>query len=191
MSFRTFLAVELPERLRGRMAKLSREWGTFDGAVRWVPPRNLHVTLIFLGELQSDRLGRVCELAERATQGQGAFELSLAGLRALPSRGAVRVIWAEVQDPAGRLGQLHDTVEEALLRGEGIVPGDRAYRPHVTLGRCGRSRRGTDRAIRDALAGRAEQAWGRFAVEELVVFTSELTPGGPIYTPAVRCPLAV
>ena len=64
---------------------------------------------------------------------------------------------------------------------------DRAYTPHLTLGRVGGDADG------DKLAAELPKhaAWtaGQTAVAEVVLFTSELKRGGPEYTAVARGPL--
>jgi 2'-5' RNA ligase len=69
---------------------------------------------------------------------------------------------------------------EAELEKIGFEPEDRAFHPHLTLGRT-RSSKG-----REDLIGRIEkyreEEFGVFRVERIVLFKSDLRPTGPIYT---------
>ncbi len=70
---------------------------------------------------------------------------------------------------------------EEELEKIGFKPEERAFHPHLTLGRM-KSSKG-----REELAGRMErhkeEEFGDFQVEKVVLFKSDLKPTGPIYTP--------
>ncbi len=70
---------------------------------------------------------------------------------------------------------------ERELEKIGFEPEERAFHPHLTLGRM-KSSKG-----REELAGRMErhqeEEFGDFQVERIVLFKSDLKPTGPIYTP--------
>jgi 2'-5' RNA ligase len=70
---------------------------------------------------------------------------------------------------------------ERELEKMGFEPEERAFRPHLTLGRVKLGRG------REELAGRIErykeEEFGDFPVEKIVLFKSDLKPTGPIYTP--------
>ncbi len=70
---------------------------------------------------------------------------------------------------------------ESSLETIGFEPEDRPFRPHLTLGRV-KSSRGKEELIRIVEKYREEEI-GTFQVEKIVLFKSDLTPTGPIYTP--------
>jgi 2'-5' RNA ligase len=103
------------------------------------------------------------------------------------------VVWAGVAGPG--LDALR-TLQAALAQALASLgyPGDqRAYNPHVTLGRF-KPRHGRGRAPSLDLTGILSQftSWsaGPFPVEEVVTFSSNLTPDGPEYAPLGRGRLA-
>lgn len=185
MGHRTFLAIDIDEQVRLRLARLSSELatcGSGEAKLRWVRPANLHLTVKFLGEIEEDALAVVCERAETLAAETPPFDIHLYGAHDLPQRMTDRMVLAEVQ-PADTLASLAERLDVALA-GEGFAPEGRAFRPHVTLART-KSRRGrVPRGLTDALGG---QVLGCCRVEHLTVYTSELTRQGAIYAPAARC----
>ena len=128
---RLFTALSLPDELRPRLAALG---SGIDGA-RWVEPENLHITLRFIGEVDRHRANDIADLL--AGIRFAPFDVRIEGLGSFDRKGVVDTLWAGVQ-PRDPLAQLHRKVDRACVRA-GLAPEGRAYLPHVTLARFGRS----------------------------------------------------
>ena len=64
---RTFIAVEPPDALRESIGELTDKLSRLGlKSFRWVKPLNVHLTLRFLGEIDSGRLTAVAEALGRA-----------------------------------------------------------------------------------------------------------------------------
>jgi 2'-5' RNA ligase len=178
---RAFFAIELGEPARRAAADVARRLRASPGGdgVRWVRPEALHVTLRFLGDVEP---ARVAPLAGRAARDLAAFRpfvlrLGPAELFPTPSRPRVVALGLE---PAVALAELAAAVERAVVA-EGFAPEPRPFRAHLTLGRV-RDRRFPSVAALEVPAAEV-------AVEEAVLFQSELSPEGSRYTPLGRMPL--
>ena len=64
----------------------------------------------------------------------------------------------------------------------------RGFHGHLTLGRFGPGAPGG--AVAEAMSAHAAQRFGSFDVRELVLFQSDLMPGGPVYTALARARLS-
>ncbi|MFW5879057.1 MAG: RNA 2',3'-cyclic phosphodiesterase [Myxococcota bacterium] len=187
---RTFVAITLPQEIRRELALAAGQVG--DEGVRWVAEENIHLTLKFLGEIAKTDLPRVCEILCDAVRGERSFEMKVRGLGLMPNPARPRVVYAgvEADETLKRLAEKIDPAFEDL----GVEADDRAFRPHVTIGRIrsrGRHRAGRQdlRELREAVLEREEQAFGRTVVSEIVLFESELGATGPTYTALSRVPL--
>ena len=124
---RLFVALELPEELRDRIAMVQRG---VTGA-RWIPPESLHVTLRFIGEVPEDRYDDIVYALEAVRS--EPFALTIAGAGHFESRGRVRALWLGIErDPS--LMALNKRLESALVRA-GLPPEERKYTPHITIAR--------------------------------------------------------
>src|SRR5262245_7720701 len=74
---RTFLAVELDRAVRARCVALQQALGRSGADVKWVEPDNLHLTLLFLGEVDEREVPAVCRCVAAACAGQAAFTASV------------------------------------------------------------------------------------------------------------------
>ena len=52
---RTFLGIDLGKDLRAHLVSLQGDLATVSPDVKWVEPENLHLTLLFLGEVEHAR----------------------------------------------------------------------------------------------------------------------------------------
>jgi len=180
MSARTFIALDLDEIIRSRLADAGRKLDTGGAKIRWVDRANLHVTLQFLGDVEDEKLAEVCTAVERVAGQTTPFEFDVRGLLCIPPGGRARMIWGGVQDPVCGVAELYDQLS-AALEPLGFTPEDRSFRPHVTVARIKYAP--DPRRLRSAVAPLAERDFGMQHTDRVTVYTSELTPKGPIYTP--------
>jgi RNA 2',3'-cyclic 3'-phosphodiesterase len=175
---RLFIAIDLPKSAEQLLTRLNPH---FPG-VRWVEPRQMHLTLGFFGHIPADLALRLRE--KLATIRFRAFFLPLTGLGTFPAKGAPKIIWIGVDTGHPHLFQLHKRVQEAALA-VGIEPDLRPWHPHITLARC---RDVPLPAVRKFLKQNAEFDAGMSRVEEFHLYSSELTPAGSIYTRELTIP---
>lgn len=186
MAIRTFLAVALADETRRALAELARQADVGSVKARWTDPENLHVTVKFLGDVPEADVLDVCDAAAEAACRVEPFDFSVRGAACVPPAGRkLRMVWADVDD-GGAMAELARAVEAEM--GElGFPPERRPFRAHITMARIRFAR--DPQPLRDAVGRFAEAEFGSQRAEELVVFQSELTRSGPIYTPMARCPL--
>ena len=108
---RAFIAIELPESVKSFLVKISAELKLCGGPVKWVRPEGIHLTLKFLGSVPSDLLPRIQEAALPLFREQKPTQLHVSGLGAFPHLRRPRVIWAGLEDPAGVLSPLVNSLE--------------------------------------------------------------------------------
>jgi 2'-5' RNA ligase len=176
----------LPETLRTVLATEIEGLGRRGRRVGWVAAENLHLTLKFLGGVETDRLEKVATALAAVAAAGTAFDLTLQGVGAFPSPTRPRVIWAGASSGGAEVAGLAARVEEALAP-LGFSPEGRPFSTHVTLGRVREPRR--DPALAAALAGGAAREFGGFHVDQLTLMRSDLSPRGARYTPLGSWPL--
>src|SRR5689334_20381010 len=90
MALRLFVAVQLPDPLRGRLAA---EAGRLAGDGRTVPAANLHVTVHFLGGVAEDDVAPLSAALDETVAAVPAFALQVSGIAPGPRR-RPRMLWA-------------------------------------------------------------------------------------------------
>ena len=183
---RTFIAVDLDKAVRKRTIGLQETLMKTGTEVKWVEPENLHVSLLFLGEVEDREVVNVCRAVEEVAQKHPSFPMSVETAGCFPNPRRPRVLWVGIGEGAKSLCAIHDALEIPLLD-LGYRREERKYSPHITLGRV-KSDRPTEK-LASALAQQAGWKSGEIQVRELLVMGSKLTPGGPEYTVLSRAKL--
>jgi RNA 2',3'-cyclic 3'-phosphodiesterase len=178
---RIFVAVFPPPEVRRALARAAHELPVV-GEVRWVRPENVHLTLKFLGDVAENDLGRIAEALEPVRLRHGTFEAGLSGLGAFPSARRARILWAGIGEGSESLRALARDVE-ASLEPLGFEHEDRAYVPHLTLGRA----RGRPVALE---AVEFPSPVNSFTVRNLELVESVLGGAGSAYSTLVSYPLS-
>ncbi|MGH9580652.1 MAG: RNA 2',3'-cyclic phosphodiesterase, partial [Terriglobales bacterium] len=135
---RLFVALDIDESIRARLAQFVQGVQRFAPDARWISPESLHLTLKFIGEVDPGELGAVQNALAGVQAVATAVRIHRTGF--FPSARAARVFWVGVQSDA-RLTALAEAVEQALVP-LGIAREERAYSPHLTLARSGSGRPG-------------------------------------------------
>ena len=145
--------------------------------VRWMPPENLHATLVFIGSVSDDDISVVSD-ALRSVRFE-PFDVAVKGVGAFPKPRAARVLWAGIA-PTGSIQSLYVSVNEALAT---VPPGReetaRDYHPHVTVARP-KGRRRVD--VRSWIERGADFSTRTFRVESFALVRSRTKPQGAEYT---------
>lgn len=183
---RTFIAVDLGKEIRSRLVSLQDNLAQAGVPVKWVEPENLHVTLLFLGEVDDRQLPAICKLVAEGVKDRPAFTMSVETVGCFPDARRPRILWVGVAEGAAPLCAIHDDLETPLTD-LGYRRENRRYTPHITLGRV-KSDRPSD-ALAQAIGKKAKWKAGDVPVREILVMGSVLTAGGPQYTVLGRAKL--
>lgn len=182
-TWRCFVAVPLPPRLRADLRAAVDEWRASAQApdLRWTDPGGWHLTLAFLGATDSmDVPGLIVALRAVAAR-TSRFRVSTGGAGAFPRPSAAQSIWYGVSDPDRRLRDLASQVQAAVL--PGAAPA--RFRPHITMARS-RVHRG--QPLGPWLAT-LETPTGSLTVDAVTLFRSHLGRGPARYEALARLPL--
>ena len=132
---RTFVAIELDEECRRRLARAQEELRRGCGGVRWVHREGLHLTLKFIGELAEIDIPSAVSAISSAASQASLFRMTVEGISGFPPKGRPRIIFARIEEPRGVLLALAEAVDHGLCEALGIAREKRSFKSHVTLGR--------------------------------------------------------
>jgi 2'-5' RNA ligase len=181
MKIRSFISLDLPLSLRHELSGHAKLIAGQDKRqkIRWLPPENYHLTLVFLGDVESVKISALQLALERKMESTKAVPLTISAITPFPfSR--PRIAAAFVEHTTELLQLQRDLLN--CVRKYGITPERRRFVPHVTLGRM-KPRAGKTinfQARNILLSGIADS---------VTLFQSELTPDGAIHTALVEFPL--
>lgn len=183
---RLFVALDLPDWHRSRLARRLAEVEPSLPPARWMREENLHLTLAFLGNTEADRVPGLAAALFPAFAAVPRFEAALDGAGTFPPQRPARVAWIGLQ--AGpELAALQGNVARSAADALGTEPEGRPFHAHVTVARPRRSwNRGACETFARASEGLPTEP---FTVEEGVLYRSELGPGGSRYSVVQRFPL--
>jgi len=147
---RSFLAIEIPRTILKKIEEVQDDLKSSRADVRWVSPEKIHFTLKFFGNIDESRIDPIVKSIERPIQNISPFSLKVRGVGAFPHLKNPRVIWMGLVDGKEVLAYFQKQLERELEK-IGFEPEERAFHPHLTLGRM-KSSKG-----REELAGRMER----------------------------------
>ena len=171
--------------MRQRLAAAVDELRAVASDVVWVRPDSFHMTLKFLGAVDTNRLSALTETLTSAAAACEPFQLGIRGLGAFASPARPRVLWAGIEAGAAQTAALASRVDEALAT-LGFTREARALSPHVTLGRVRQPH--AQPRLAEALA--APRDFGRVDVTRVSLMRSNLSSRGARYTELAAAPLA-
>jgi len=180
MNLRTFIAIELDESVQTSLRDIQTELKSVGADISWVRPRNIHITLKFLGEIPLKKVKAVTEMLPEVFSQIPSFPIELGGLGVFPNIEHPKIIWVDVCKGAAGVKRLAATLENALCR-LGYPKERREFTAHVTLGRV-RSMKNAD-ALGQAIQNfKFKQSFAQ-TVSKIVFFKSTLSSQGSIYEP--------
>lgn len=184
---RTFIGIDIGDAIRTNAIALQKELAKTGAEVKWVEEESMHVTLLFLGEVDDRELHAVCKAVKEAAASEPPFALRVSGVGAFPTPRRPKILWAGITDGAKTLQRLYTALEERMLDLGCYRKEERGYTPHLTLGRV----KGDADSFTLASEIPKRLAWdgGRTTVDEVLVFSSELNRDGPVYTVIGRASL--
>jgi 2'-5' RNA ligase len=186
---RAFIAIPLLVEIQKHLDEVSGQLRNRLGeeVIRWVRPKNIHLTLKFLGDVQGVDIEPIKQILDDAAAQLDPFEFEVGGLGAFPSNQRARVIWIGIQAPA-QLMELQKSIDlkTAAL---GYASEERDFSPHLTLGRVRKSTSVSKsstaediRRIGQVLQEEKVNKLGTNRVEAVYLYKSDLQSGGSVYT---------
>jgi 2'-5' RNA ligase len=176
---RTFIAIELPDNVKEFLEDISSRLKKCRADVKWVRTNGIHLTLKFLGYVDTDVVPIIERDSRLVFAEQKPFSLRVLGLGAFPGLARPRVIWAGLNDPERMTARLASKVEE-LLEPLGFQREKRPLTPHLTLGRV-RSNKNCGDLI-DTVRQSMDISGPTFVADHAVLFESILKPTGAEYS---------
>jgi 2'-5' RNA ligase len=168
---RTFVAIEIPQEIRVKIHALG---GKIPGRLSRMAIDNIHITLLFLGDINSEQLAKVQRAI--ATINVKPFSIAIKGISYFGGR-EMHTIFANVTDD-GQTKAVYLELSELLLSFGIKVEHSREYIPHVTIARVKEGNADT----REFIGRNSGQEFGEFNVSAICIKQSVLSEKGPVYT---------
>jgi 2'-5' RNA ligase len=180
---RAFIAIDLSQDIQNQLDEVVYKYRSqLTGvSIRWVAASNIHLTLKFLGDVSLSNLNILTDMIQSEISSHHQFEISVGGSGAFPNIRQPRIIWVGVEAPP-ELPAVQNGIETTTGR-LGYAREERAFSPHLTLGRVSRNATSQDvKAISKALETTTVGFLGATCVEQVHLYRSDLQPTGAVYT---------
>lgn len=176
---RVFIGIELPKDLKEKIYFFSQEIGK-KYQVKLVEKENLHLTMLFLGNIEEGAVRKMREMGEIREIGE--IRLRLGKPEFFP-RKRPHGIWINVEGEIEKLKCLHKKIIDLLLaRGFSLKESCLRFSPHITIGRfrkTGRDLKGLN-LFQDCVD--KVQPFSGFLANKVTLYQSKLTSKGPLYS---------
>ncbi len=182
---RSFIAIDIPEEVKETLGKLISQIKPSLPKIGWTKAQNIHLTIKFLGNIQSSQIPAVKMAMEEICM-IPSFSLKGHGLGIFPNIKRPRVIWVGLQGELSPLKRIQFSIEKTLEK-DGFKRETRGFHPHLTLGRIKSAV--SQVKLLELLQEYKNFSTPAFEVKELILYKSELRPEGARYTPLERVPL--
>jgi 2'-5' RNA ligase len=186
---RLFLALDIPDAIRERIARFIEGVTGFAPDARWMKPESLHVTLKFIGEQPDSAVDQIQQSVSEVHA--EACEINFRSYGFFPTAKSPRVFWIGVES-GPQLATLAAAIDDKLSS-LGVEKELRPFSPHLTLARAagasGSPRRIKSDApnrifhhLQEKLAARPTPEFGTMTPREFFLYQSQLSPKGSKYT---------
>lgn len=175
--FRAFIGIPIPTPLRDRLVAVQTRLQRAQAHVSWVRRANLHISLVFLGEIRPETAEAIIPDLDAVASQTEPFSCAIETVGAFGRPGRPRVIWAGVEPVTPLLTLQRRIADIAATRA--IAVDTRPYQPHITLGRAKSSRGAAD--LSTTIAKAESTPFGVLPVQTIHLVSSRLTPQGARY----------
>jgi RNA 2',3'-cyclic 3'-phosphodiesterase len=180
MGIRSFLAFELSAEMRSTVSGVYENVRNSRLEVRWVKPQGIHITVVFMGDVREEDVAHIGNEVGKVCSEFAPFHASLKGMGCFPNTRNPRVIWIGLEGEIERMSNFREDLQRRLVP-FGVKVEKRGFNPHLTLGRFKKPSRG-ETEIGELIHKHKDLTSPVCALHELVLFKSDLKPGGAIYT---------
>lgn len=190
VNIRCFLAINLPEKTKIQILDFSKRLNfSSDSWIKWVGSDNLHITLKFIPQFNSEDQILLKSCLESSLCSISNFTIEINKLGAFPNLTNPRVIWLGFCYTE-ELSIIFKESEKCFHR-LGYPMDRKPFFPHLTIGRI---KTYSSPNEFEKIRGLFTSSFSIFSIDSftqgLSFFHSELTPKGPVYSSLFDIPLS-
>jgi 2'-5' RNA ligase len=175
---RAFIAVDLDDLVIEKICNVVEILKPRITEIRWLRKENLHLTLKFLGNIAESQVEPIAAALRHPVGLFSPCTISAKGLGVFPDFRRPKILWVGLT--GDQLVQLAAEIESALMP-LGFTPENRAFTPHLTIGRWREGSRPA-KNLRQEIDSLNDFEFGACAIRQIVLFQSVLKPEGASYS---------
>ncbi|TAL36619.1 MAG: RNA 2',3'-cyclic phosphodiesterase [Spirochaetes bacterium] len=177
---RLFIALPVNGEIRAALQPSYEFLRGYENFLKPVAPANFHITVKFLGECEGNVATAIESTFLEITAPQAEIPFSISGIGVFPDMKKPNVIWAGLKTDADALAQVFKNVEKYVANFR-FKEEKREFIPHLTIARMKSGRKIAGELLKFVEKNGATE-FGSSAFDRLTLYSSKLTPDGPIYT---------
>jgi len=180
-SLRTFIAIDFPKEVIKQIVAIQKSLNdSISSVVRWTTSENTHLTLKFLGEIESAKELIIEKTLDDITNEINPFYLNLKGIGVFPNWHRPRIVWIGIEksQPLYLLAKL---IEEKMFT-LGCQKEIKPFSPHLTIGRVRDNISNEDIQVLEKRCLIHTINIDRILISQIHLYKSDLHSFGPIYT---------
>lgn len=173
---RAFLAIDIDDDLKPKINKIIRELKGIDTRIKYVELINMHLTLKFFGEIDTEGLELLEDTIQNVVSDFKPFNIKIKGTGSFPNKNHIKVIWVGIEEDE-LIKDLHDKLDKEFTR-LGFDK-DKKFSTHLTIGRMKSAK--NKNQVKGVLEEFNDFDIGEMNVDKITLKKSTLTPSGPVY----------
>ncbi len=176
MMNRLFIALKVPREALRQIISLRDEIYGIDEKVRWELEQKLHITLKFLGDVNSDLIPAILDKLEEISNANSAFDPEFSKFGLFYRKAEPKILWIGTTDNR-KLISLNCSVDESMFH-LGFEKETRNFKSHLTLLRV----KGNEDFKKLEKFRQIEFKPIKFRAQNIELIKSVLKPTGSVYT---------
>jgi len=176
---RLFLALKLDDFVLSNLMRSTNKFREILPEVKWYGESTIHLTLKFFGNIPLTEVLDINKSVKKAISEINPFSFVTRGLGGFPNLEKPRVFWAGIDDGKAEIEKLAASLDKFLQESYGAEI--RKFVPHITLGRINRKIELNKKQIHE-FNQFENKKFGVTTVNGINLYSSELTPSGPVYS---------
>lgn len=181
---RSFVSIDVDDnRVLSEVDSVASSLLSLGGDLKPVGRENIHLTLKFLGNVDSVRIEDI-KLALGKVK-FSPFQMEIKGAGAFPSLSRMSVIWVGIEKGWTQIQEVYEQTE-TLFSGLGFPRESRTFSPHITIARVRTGRRRDE--IASLLRRLEDKSFGTFTADKVRLKQSVLSGSGPRYSTLLEVP---
>ena len=177
---RLFIALPIEADVKRNLSGINKFLYGHHMSLNTVEPENYHITVKFLGECADDLAKKIESYFPKIICPPNEIPFTAYGLGVFPNLKMPSVIWAGLHISGKTINELYNQIEE-FASALGFEKEKREFSPHLTLARVRKGKKISD-DLRNYIINNKETHLWESSFKRLVLFSSNLTPKGPVYT---------
>ena len=173
---RLFVAFPVSEEVRKKIAPIADGLVKTGADLKLVSLEKAHFTLKFLGDVEEKKISEIQEKLGTIAKQCRKLNITVKGVGVFPSLERINVVWVGAEDSS-----LFLLMKEVNTELDYIKKNDHDTEiPHLTIARVKTGK--NKEKLQEFLRSVEKKEFGKIFVDKLILYESELTKEGPIYT---------